>query len=477
MSVFMIVPDDAKILANKLRASLQSNVAHIRTTTLDGFLELGSALNDNTVRVIFLTALLWQDIERQPKKDVGYLFSKPKDTILLISCAEPIKKAAVDMFSKMVNNWESVGLFTASGEDWFNAEARIKYRVAENENREVPSASRYLIKPDTISTLSEPQSEVFIILFDDVTTEHNDVTRLEVKDGGNVHQARKIQPNIWSFNVFEFTPGEHDIRVLADDVDIGPYSLHIQDKEAVRKELLTDLKKKDPKRFIAELLNINEADFDRDLMDTISGSSCVSFVEILLKYGEENECEYPNFAHFCAEHGLEECAKWCAGNLPNFKEACKVRNNVGQTPQQVAVERRETRALIEALGVEEDLEPIQSPFGKGINRDSGWSSQGSVVLQVDTRPCREPPPVPTEHSGTEPTRFQFNRQQRPYNTIEDDDAESTYNRPWEDRTFLPNRSAQALSAGTLSRSIQEDSNGRGRGLARSNTTGGSGTRL
>jgi hypothetical protein len=75
---------------------------------------------------------------------------------------------------------------------------------------------------------------------------------------------------------------------LADDVDIGPYSLHIRDKETVRKELLTDLKKKDPKRFIAELLNINEADFDCDLMDTISGSSCVSFVEILLKYGEEN---------------------------------------------------------------------------------------------------------------------------------------------------------------------------------------------
>ncbi|XP_060587929.1 uncharacterized protein LOC132743426 [Ruditapes philippinarum] len=346
MSVFMIVPDDAKILANKLRGSLQSNVAHIRTTTLDGFLELGSALNDNTVRVIFLTALLWQDIERQPKKDVGYLFSKPKDTIVLISCAEPIKKAAVDMFSKMVNNWESVGLFEASGEDWFNAEARIKYRVAENENREVPCASRYLIKPDTISTLSEPQSEVFIILFDDVTTEHNDVTRLEVKDGENVHQARKIQPNIWSFNVFEFTLGEHDIRVLADDDDIGPYSLHIRDKEAVRKELLTDLKKKDPKRFIAELLNINKADFDCDLMDTISGSSGVSFVEILLKYGEENGCEYPNFAHFCANHSLEESATWCAGNLPNFQEACKVLNNGGQTPQQVAVERGETPAVI-----------------------------------------------------------------------------------------------------------------------------------
>jgi hypothetical protein len=71
--------------------------------------------------------------------------------------------------------------------------------------------------------------------------------------------------------------------------------------------------------------------------------------------------------------------------------------------------------------------------------------------------------------------FRFNRQERPYNTI--DDAEPTYNRPWELKTFLPNRSAQALLAGTLSRSVQEDSNGRGRGLARSNTTGGRGTRL
>ncbi|XP_053393637.1 uncharacterized protein LOC128546016 [Mercenaria mercenaria] len=371
MSVYIIAADDAKALANTLRTSLQSTAQHIETISVTVFLKLKSTRNEKSVNVIFLTTLTWQEIQRQ-RGDFKRLFSKSRNTVVLSSCAESVKSAAVEMFSKIVVDWESVGLFEASGEEWYKAEARIKYRLSELESGEfhIPRASRYIIKPDSVSTLSEPKSEVLIILFDDGTAEYpSDVKSVEIKTAGrNLIEARKIQSNVWSFSALDLAPGDHEIRVFVDSVDIGTNILYVQNQHLMNRELLANFKREDPEGFLAELLRVNKEDFDHDLLDTISGSSCVPLVETLLKYGDENGHDYPNFLHFCAKYGYKACVNWCQ-KLPDFKEACMVQNRHGKTPEQVATEAQQNQLLIQTLQNndtgDEDLQPIGSPFKPG----------------------------------------------------------------------------------------------------------------
>ncbi|XP_053393627.1 uncharacterized protein LOC123565039 isoform X3 [Mercenaria mercenaria] len=370
MSVYIIAADDAKALANKLRTSLQSTAQHIETIPVAGFLKPKSTRKEKSVNVIFLTTLTWQEIQRQ-RGDVKRLFSKSLDTVVLSSCAESVTSAAVEMFSKKVVDWESVRLFEASGEEWYKAEARIKYRLSELESGEfhIPCASRYIFKPDSVSTLSESKSEVLIILFGDGTAEYpTDVKKVEVKTAGeNLIEAKKIQSNVWSFSALDLAPGDHEVRVLVDSIDIGTNILHVQNQHLIVRELLANFKREDPEGFLAELLRVNKEDFDHDLLDTIGGSSRVSLVETLLKYGDENGYEYPNFLHFCAKYGYKACVDWCQ-KLPDFKEACMVQNRYGKTPEQVATEAQQNQSLIQTLQTNdagdegEYLPTIGSPF-------------------------------------------------------------------------------------------------------------------
>ncbi|XP_053384078.1 uncharacterized protein LOC128550070 [Mercenaria mercenaria] len=100
------------------------------------------------------------------------------------------------------------------------------------------------------------------------------------------------------------------------------------------------------------------------------------------------------------------------------------------------------------------------------SQGSGGSSDSSMTI-----------PEHSASTGNSP-RYQFNRQARPYNTIDDEEVKGDqYNRPWDGRTIHANRSAQARSAGTLSGSVREDKKEKNKGLSRSNTTGSRSTKL
>lgn len=76
--------------------------------------------------------------------------------------------------------------------------------------------------------------------------------------------------------------------MIADDEDLGSNILHVKDLYVTVEHEIRELKQEDPKRFLAEFLKLNIQDFDRDLEDYISGSSCVSVIEKLLHYGDKD---------------------------------------------------------------------------------------------------------------------------------------------------------------------------------------------
>lgn len=154
MSVNLIATEDANALTTKLKTSLQPTVGKIRTFSPIIFLKTEKTNILNSVCVIFLTPLSWREIQRLNTNDVKKLFADPTNTVILWSCSETVKSAATELFSQTVEDWKTISLYEAADEEWYNADAKIRYRLSklENEEAKIPSASKYIIRPDTVTT-------------------------------------------------------------------------------------------------------------------------------------------------------------------------------------------------------------------------------------------------------------------------------------------------------------------------------------
>lgn len=164
MSLLIIADYDANRLENKLRSCLQYTVKEIHTISPHTFLRSETIRTQRSVCVVILTGLLWGEIQRHSHDQIRSTFANPAEIVVLAACEKSIQTAVTDMFSAVVDNWNEIGIFQASKQEWYQAEARIKYRLSKLAERqvEIPSASRFIIKPDTITTMSQVSRQLFL---------------------------------------------------------------------------------------------------------------------------------------------------------------------------------------------------------------------------------------------------------------------------------------------------------------------------
>lgn len=81
-------------------------------------------------------------------------------------------------------------------------------------------------------------------------------------------------------------PGAKLFRIVADEDDLGQNKLTVLGTKHVAEETMKELRDKDARDFLADLLCLNVDDFDLELADILGGSNCIQLVENILKYGD-----------------------------------------------------------------------------------------------------------------------------------------------------------------------------------------------